>query len=702
MGVFASAVMLYGMSLLYGVTGSTLLTDISAAVGEAGSLPIVTMGVVFTLIGFAFKVAAVPFHTWAPDVYEGAPTPITAFLSVSSKAAGFVALLQLVLLAFPARDDIVEPTMWILAALSMTVGNVIALRQTNIVRMLAYSGIAQAGFMLAPLAVVGENPDGAVEAVVTYLLIYAAMNLGAFAVVLAVARKTRSAEVDTWGGLFEYAPGLTVVMTRVPVQPGRDTPARRLAGQVRRVPSAAGAGDGERRAARRRRGRELGHRALLLRQRRPADVDAAGARRRPHPDPGADQPHRGDGSVRRGHLRLRGVEPRHPLRRPGHLRLPVPSLTSDSSVQRHVREEISRRGPIPYSEVVEAALYGPEGFYQQGGKAGRRGDFLTSPEVGPLFGILVGRALDREWERMGEPDPFVVVEAGAGPGTLARTVLAGGPACEHALRYVLVERSATQRAVHAERLPLEDPAFAFAPAADDDESRAASPCRADRGEPRRDAPAGGTCRGVRQRAARQPAARPCPADGGWLGRGSRRCAPGRTWWRCSFRLMPGGLRCWSDLPLTRPAGARTPLQDAATTWLRDALSLAGAGGAVIAIDYASTTAEMAQRTWQEWVRTYQNHARGDHPLRALGSQDITCEVAMDQLAGVQPPARVRRQADWLVDLGVDELVAEGRRTWSDRAHIGDLEAVKGRSRIGEAEALTDPTGLGSFRVMEWR
>jgi NADH-quinone oxidoreductase subunit N len=95
----------------------------------------------------------------------------------------------------------------------MTVGNLIALRQTNIIRMLAYSGVAQAGFMLAPLSVVGSNPVGAGEAVVTYLLIYAAMNLGAFAVVLAVSRKTRSAEISTWGGLFEYAPGLTVLMT---------------------------------------------------------------------------------------------------------------------------------------------------------------------------------------------------------------------------------------------------------------------------------------------------------------------------------------------------------------------------------------------------------------------------------------------------------------------------------------------------------
>jgi NADH-quinone oxidoreductase subunit N len=213
MGVFASAVMLYGMSLLYGISGSTLLSDIGDAISAGDTSPLVTLAVVLVIVGFAFKVSAVPFHTWAPDVYEGAPTPITAFLAVSSKAAGFVALLQLILIAFIGRDDVVGPLMWVLAALTMTVGNLIALRQSNIVRLLAYSGVAQAGFMLAPLAVIGTNPSGALRAVVTYLLIYAAMNLGAFAVVLAVARKTRSAEISTWGGLFEYAPGLTVLMS---------------------------------------------------------------------------------------------------------------------------------------------------------------------------------------------------------------------------------------------------------------------------------------------------------------------------------------------------------------------------------------------------------------------------------------------------------------------------------------------------------
>ncbi|HKE73819.1 MAG TPA: proton-conducting transporter membrane subunit, partial [Acidimicrobiales bacterium] len=131
----------------------------------------------------------------------------------SSKAAGFVALLQLIVIGFAGQAEVVRPLIWVLAALSMTIGNVVALRQTNLVRMLAYSGISQAGFILAPLAVVGQIGDTTVTSVVTYLLIYAAMNLGAFTVVMAVARKTGSAEISSFGGLFEYAPSLAVLMT---------------------------------------------------------------------------------------------------------------------------------------------------------------------------------------------------------------------------------------------------------------------------------------------------------------------------------------------------------------------------------------------------------------------------------------------------------------------------------------------------------
>ena len=213
MGVFASAIMLYGMSLLYGVSGSTKLTDIGAAISTGDGVPAISLAVVFTIIGFGFKVSAVPFHTWAPDTYEGAPTPLTAFLAVASKAAGFVALISVVIYAFPGQSQVVEPLLWVLSAVTMTIGNLIAMRQSNIVRMLAYSGVAQAGYMLAPLAVYGDRPEQATSAIVTYLVIYAAMNLGAFAVVIAVARKTRSGEIESYGGMFNYAPGLTVVMT---------------------------------------------------------------------------------------------------------------------------------------------------------------------------------------------------------------------------------------------------------------------------------------------------------------------------------------------------------------------------------------------------------------------------------------------------------------------------------------------------------
>lgn len=214
LGVFASALMLYGMSLLYGVTNSTLLTDLAREVtGDLTAIRV--LAVVFLVVGFAFKVSAVPFHTWAPDTYEGAPTPVTAFLSVASKAAGFVALVTVLYVAVPGASDVWQPLIWVLAVLTMTVGNVLALRQSNIVRMLAYSSISQGGFILMPLAVAaeGNSSEAVLRSVVTYLLVYAATNLGMFAIILAVSRKTRSGEISSYGGLFSYAPGIGVLMT---------------------------------------------------------------------------------------------------------------------------------------------------------------------------------------------------------------------------------------------------------------------------------------------------------------------------------------------------------------------------------------------------------------------------------------------------------------------------------------------------------
>ena len=211
-GVLSSAVMLYGMSMVYGLAGTTSLAGIADYAGSSGVPALFTIGVLLTLVGFAFKVSAVPFHFWAPDTYEGAPTPVTAFLSVASKAGGFVALLNVVYFGFFPSHTSWQPILWVLAALSMTLGNLVALRQTSVVRMLAYSSVAQGGFMLVPFAVAstGSAQQSSFEAVVIYILIYGAMNLGVFACVIAAMRRTRSAEISSFGGMFRYSPILAV------------------------------------------------------------------------------------------------------------------------------------------------------------------------------------------------------------------------------------------------------------------------------------------------------------------------------------------------------------------------------------------------------------------------------------------------------------------------------------------------------------
>jgi SAM-dependent MidA family methyltransferase len=371
---------------------------------------------------------------------------------------------------------------------------------------------------------------------------------------------------------------------------------------------------------------------------------------------------------------------------------------------------IRRHGPLPVEAVVERALYAPDGgFYESGGAAGGRGgDLLTSPEVGPLFGAVVARALDGWWRAMGEPDPYVVVEAGAGPGTLGNTVLAAGPDCARALRYVLVERSAAQRRRHAEHLRIEDPALAFAPVDRDTE------------EPVTGSPTGP----ITVSLAELPrVAGPAVVlanellDNLPFGLAERR---GSRWWevRVGWEDAPAagtGRFLERPVPLDderagvldrlapdAPDRARVPMQDAARRWLRDALALAGPGGRVVAVDYGATTAALAGRPEVEWLRTYRAHARGGGYLDGLGSQDVTCEVAFDQLVLVKAPAYDRSQGDWLRAWGLDELVDEARRSWSERAGVGDLAALTARSRITEAAALTDPAGLGAFRVLEWR
>ena len=216
LGVLSTAILLYGMSMLYGLTGEITFVGLAEATVGMADEPAMVVAVFGLIVGFGFKISAVPFHFWAPDTYEGAPTPVTAYLSVNSKAAGFVAFLLVMYQALPDLSEIWGPALWLLAALSMTVGNLAALRQTNIVRLLAYSSIAQAGFMLVPFAaaaVAGADLAEAFSATVIYLVIYAVMNLGAFAVVIAGARKTRSGEIRGWSGLAQVDTRLAVLVT---------------------------------------------------------------------------------------------------------------------------------------------------------------------------------------------------------------------------------------------------------------------------------------------------------------------------------------------------------------------------------------------------------------------------------------------------------------------------------------------------------
>jgi SAM-dependent MidA family methyltransferase len=162
--------------------------------------------------------------------------------------------------------------------------------------------------------------------------------------------------------------------------------------------------------------------------------------------------------------------------------------------------------------------------------------------------------------------------------------------------------------------------------------------------------------------------------------------------------------CWGRAGRSVAVGTRLPVLAEAAGWLAAALDLS-AGGRVVAIDYASSTPELARQPWTDWVRTYAGHGRAGHPLDAPGMADITCEVALDQLALVRPPDAVQTQAEFLARHGLAALVDEGRAAWAAARDAGrqpDLAALAGRSRVHEAEALTDPAGLGAFKVAEWR
>ena len=213
LGAFATGFLLFGIALLYGATGSTSLGPIAARVAKLGASEraLVLAGMGLLLVGFGFKVAAAPFHVWTPDVYEGAPTSVTALMAVGVKAAGFAAFARVFMQTLAVMSADWSGVLWVLAALTMTIGNVSAILQRNIKRMLAYSSIAHAGYLLVGMVAGGEYGG---SAVLFYLIAYTLMTLGAFAVVIALGRRGQPNEnLDDYAGVGFRYPFLGLVMT---------------------------------------------------------------------------------------------------------------------------------------------------------------------------------------------------------------------------------------------------------------------------------------------------------------------------------------------------------------------------------------------------------------------------------------------------------------------------------------------------------
>jgi SAM-dependent MidA family methyltransferase len=350
---------------------------------------------------------------------------------------------------------------------------------------------------------------------------------------------------------------------------------------------------------------------------------------------------------------------------------------------------------MSFAQYMDIALYDESlGFYATIGRAGRRGDFLTSPEVGPLFGELLARRLDEEWFALGSPETFVVVEFGAGPGTLARSIAFASPECGSALRYLMVERSAEQRALHAEHLD--------GWVGDLDAAGVDSFVRGHNPGPQfassAIAPNGITGVILANELLDNLAFDIVRHDGaGNFERLDVHHAEDGLEFVVAPTEVPASL---APVLASAAVGEWMPLQEDAVRWLMAAMDRLGRG-VVIAIDYGASTAEIAARPNMGWLRTFVGQERGGHPLDTPGSCDITSDVAVDQLGAAIAPTVIATQRQVLKRLGIDQLVEEGRKIWTEKASAPDVAALRARSRIGEAESLLQSGGLGDFLFLEW-
>jgi SAM-dependent MidA family methyltransferase len=336
---------------------------------------------------------------------------------------------------------------------------------------------------------------------------------------------------------------------------------------------------------------------------------------------------------------------------------------------------------IRFDAFMEEALYGLHGFYAVGRGAGTSRDFLTSPEVGSLFGAVIARRLDEEWQRLGQPEEFRVVEMGAGPGTLCRTIFAAQPACLEALRYDLVDRAEGMRALHAAHLP---------------EHQVRS---------HHEFPTDVTAHVI-------------------LGNEILDNIPFRilhfvdAWNEVHIRfegnqsieeLVPIDPVLEEQLQRLVPsptAGCRVPYQQQAAELVGKLLKMCPVG-LFILIDYArATTSEFATLPPSDWLRTYDRHRRGSlgekGTIWAAGATDITVDVAIDQMQNaVQRQPIVRSQRAALHEWGLEKVLVDSSRQWGERPNDFHLPSLRFRSHASEVPILCDPLGLGGFTVLEW-
>jgi SAM-dependent MidA family methyltransferase len=279
---------------------------------------------------------------------------------------------------------------------------------------------------------------------------------------------------------------------------------------------------------------------------------------------------------------------------------------------------------------------------------------------------VIARALDAWWKELGSPSQFDVVECGAGPGTLARSILSAQPECADALHYVVVEISASQRALHPQGV----------------ESRETMP----------DGPITGVI--LANELLDNLPFRLFVFDGSWMEAFVSQASGGQF---VEVLRTPDVVP--SCLPQTAPLGSRAPIQDSAASWVRNSLSKIDHGQLLLFDYFSASTAEISLTPWREWLRTYRDQGRGMHYLSDPGSQDITSQVMIDQL----PTGFITStQADFLAQWGIDELVREGNAYWESMKTAPDVAAMKMRSRSTEAKSLIDQTGLGAFTALSWQ